>query len=49
LTGRSLRYSQSLLCKIRKVCNKEPGHFVTLTEFSKFSGIPEDDIERHLK
>ncbi|EMS34055.1 hypothetical protein C943_03871 [Mariniradius saccharolyticus AK6] len=49
LTGRSQRYSQALLCKIRKLCKKDPDQFVTLTEFSRFSGIPEDDIERLLQ
>jgi hypothetical protein len=49
LTGRSLRYCQALLSKIRKIFNKQPGHFVTIAEFSWFTGIPEAEIERHLQ
>ncbi|MFC4875060.1 hypothetical protein [Negadavirga shengliensis] len=48
ITGRSERYGQDLLQKIRKFYNKKPHQFVTTREFSEFSGIPVTDVEPFL-
>lgn len=48
ITGRSERYGQELLTKIRKTYNKAPHHFITIKEFASFSGIPVEDVERYL-
>ncbi|MCF1753184.1 hypothetical protein [Mariniradius sediminis] len=46
MTGRSERYCQLLLWKIRKFYKKKPKQFVSIEEFSRFSGIPVREIER---
>lgn len=48
ITGRSERYGQELLSKIRKTYQKAPHHFITLREFSHFSGIPMEELEGYL-
>jgi hypothetical protein len=48
ITGRSERYSHEVLKKIRNLTDKEKGQFVTVAEFSAFSGIPEEDLEAYL-
>ncbi|MFD2201817.1 hypothetical protein [Shivajiella indica] len=48
MTDRSERYSQDLLQKIRGYFNKKSHQFVTVKEFSEFSGIPIEDIEHYL-
>lgn len=48
MTDRSERYSQDLLQKIRMHFKKQSHQFVTIKEFSEFSGIPIDDIENYL-
>lgn len=42
ITGKSERYGQVLLTKIRSYFKKDSHQFVTLKEFSEFSGIPWD-------
>ncbi|MDO9552233.1 hypothetical protein [Rhodonellum sp.] len=48
ITGKSERYGQVLLTKIRIFFHKEPHQFITLKEFSEFSGIPIQDLEPYL-
>ncbi|RIW12178.1 hypothetical protein D0X99_19675 [Algoriphagus lacus] len=48
ITGRSQRYSHEVIRKIRQMTEKEKGQFVTIGEFSEFSGIPKDDLEGYL-
>lgn len=48
ITGRSERYGQALLNKIRVYFKKEPHQLVTINEFSSFSGIPRKDIEGYM-
>lgn len=48
LTGRSERYAQILLHQVRAFVNKEPHQFVTVSDFSLFSGIPEDIIRNYM-
>lgn len=48
ITGRSERYSQKLLCKIKESFAKAPHQFVTVDEFAEFSGIPRDDVDKYL-
>ena len=48
ITDRSERYSQDLLTKMRIYFKKEPHQFVTIKEFSKFSGIPLEDIDPYI-
>lgn len=48
ITGRSERYSHSLIQKIRKFYRKESHQYVTLNEFSAFSGIPIEQIEPYI-
>ncbi|MBN7817495.1 hypothetical protein [Algoriphagus pacificus] len=45
ITGRSERYGQVILSKIRIIFRKKPHQFVTVDEFAEFSGIPKDTIE----
>lgn len=48
ITGRSQRYSNSLLIKIRNHFQKEAHQYVTLDEFSEFSGIPINKVEQFI-
>lgn len=45
ITGRSERYGQVILSKIRVVFRKQPHQFVTVDEFAEFSGIPKSLVE----
>lgn len=48
ITGRSERYGHSLMNKIRKFYRKQSHQYVTVDEFSAFSGIPIDQIEQYI-
>ncbi|MCH6236036.1 hypothetical protein [Cognataquiflexum rubidum] len=48
ITGKSERYGQELLTKIRDHYNKQPHQFITVQEFCAFSGIPLDEVEPYL-
>lgn len=48
ITGRTERYGRKLLEKIRKHLEKEPHQFVTITEFSEYTGINEAEIEQYI-
>lgn len=48
ITGRSESYGVKLLNKIRHFFGKKPYQFITVSEFSEFSGIPVSQVERYL-
>ncbi|TDQ19565.1 hypothetical protein DFQ04_1388 [Algoriphagus boseongensis] len=48
ITGRSERYGQLVLGKIKAVFRKKPHQYVTIEEFSEFSGIPKTIIEEFI-
>ncbi|MBO9682320.1 MAG: hypothetical protein J7502_06580 [Flavisolibacter sp.] len=49
ITGRKERAAWKLLATIRKKYRKKKGQFVTVKEFSAFTGIDEESIYRLLK
>ena len=46
ITGRSERYARKLLQELKQQLGKKPCQFVTIKEFSKFSGLNEEEINR---
>lgn len=48
ITGRSERYGRKLLQDIRKHLDKESHQFVTIYEFSEYSGIEIEDIKEYI-
>ena len=46
ITGKSERYSRKLLQEIKKQLGKKPNQFVTIKEFSEFSGLDELEINK---
>lgn len=48
MTGKSERYGQDVLNKVKIFFNKQPHQFVTIHEFCKFSGIPLELVEEYL-
>jgi len=48
ITGRSERYGRKLLQNIRETVDKEPHQFVTIHEFSEYSGIELEVIEQYI-
>ncbi|GAB2493429.1 hypothetical protein [Algoriphagus taiwanensis] len=48
ITGRSERYAQRLLVKIKISFQKEPHQFVTVDEFAAFAGIPKEKIDPYI-
>jgi hypothetical protein len=49
MTGRSERYCQLLLSKIRKFFKKKPKQFVSIEEFCIFTGIPVREVLRYFR
>lgn len=49
ITGRSERYGRRLLQTIRESLNKEPHQFITIAEFSEYSGIEVDIVNEYIK
>ena len=49
LTGRSERFGRKLLQTIRESLQKESHQFITIGEFSKYTGIEEDIINEYIK
>ena len=49
ITGRSERYGRKLLNDIRSFLDKEPHQFITLDEFSEYSGIQLDIVNEYIK
>lgn len=45
ITGRSERYGRKVLQDIREVLGKESHQFVTVKEFSEYSGIEIDTVK----
>ena len=48
ITGRSERYGRKLLNKIKAHFGKEQHQFVTINEFSEYSGIEVDIINEYI-
>jgi len=48
ITGRSERYGRKLLNEIKVHFGKEPHQFVTINEFSEYSGIEVDIINEYI-
>ena len=48
ITGRSERYCRKLINKIKEYLDKEPHQFLTVKDFSNYSGIEEDVINKYL-
>ena len=49
ITGRSERYGRKILQDIREVLGKESHQFVTVNEFSEYSGIQLDIVKQYIK
>jgi len=49
ITGRSERYGRKLLNDIKSFLDKEPHQFVTVDEFSEYSGIQLDIVNEYIK
>ena len=48
ITGRSERYGRKLLQTIRESLDKEPHQFITVDEFSEYTGIKEEIVYKYL-
>lgn len=48
ITGRSERYGRKLLQKVRRHFEKDQHQFVTIKEFSEYTGINEAEIEQYI-
>jgi len=48
ITGRSERYGRKLLNDIKAHFGKEQHQFITIKEFSEYSGIEEDIINEYI-
>ena len=48
ITGRTERYGRKLLNEIKVHFGKEPHQFVTISEFSEYSGIELDIINQYI-
>ena len=48
ITGRSERYGRKLLNDIKTYFDKEPHQFVTIKDFSEYSGIEEEIVYKYL-
>jgi len=48
ITGRSERYGRKLIQTIKDVLDKKPHQFVTIKEFSEYSGIELDTINDYI-
>lgn len=49
ITGRSERYGRKLMQDIRNFFGKEPHQFVTVYEFSEYSGIELEVVNQFIK
>ena len=49
ITGRSERYGRKLLQDIKNYFEKEPHQFVTIKEFSEYSGIEMEEVIQYIK
>jgi len=48
ITGRSERYGRKLLQTIRENLDKESHQFITIDEFSEYTGIKEEIVKQFL-
>lgn len=48
ITGRKYRTAWNLYQEILRSFNKEPGHYLTVQEFSLYTGISEEVIREYL-
>ncbi len=48
ITGKSERYGRKLLKLIKELNEKETHQFVSIKEFSDYTGLPEELIKEHL-
>lgn len=48
ITGLSPRTAWNLLSRIKRKYNKSKGQYVTIKEFSEFTGISKDEIKNFL-
>ena len=48
ITGKSERYGRKFLRKIKEANDKENHQFVSLEEFSDYTGLPVELIKEHL-
>lgn len=49
ITGRSERYGRKLLNDIKNFLDKKPHQFVTIDEFSEYSGIQPDVVNKYIQ
>jgi len=49
ITGRSEKYSRTLLRQIKERLSKDPHQFVSFSEFCQFTGLSANDVERSLR
>jgi len=45
ITGKSERWSRTLLLKIRESLNKEEHQFITIEEFCSYTGFKEEKVQ----
>jgi hypothetical protein len=48
ITGRSERYGRKLLNEIKAYLDKQPHQFITVDEFSNYTGIKEEIVNQFL-
>lgn len=48
ITGRSERYGRKLIQDIKEYLGKESHQFITITEFSEYSGIEIEEIYKYI-
>ena len=48
ITGKSERYGRMLIEKIKVHFKKDKHQFLTIEEFSEYSGIKYDDVSKHI-
>ncbi len=49
ITGKSERYSRSLIQKIKKELNKKDHHFLSVDEFCEYTGLDSQQVKSILK
>lgn len=49
ITGRSERYGRKLLNDMKSFLDKEPHQFITVDEFSEYSGIQLDIVNKYIR
>jgi len=49
ITGKSERYGRNLIQKLRNSLGKQPHQFITIKEFSEYSGIKVEIINQYIR